>query len=179
MQGHTLLTARFTDNDRTTILAEWADNADTNTIRAQYISVDENDVNFKNLIKIYTLDQIEEDTIEYGKQIQKRIIDFHQKLIDSGEISTSAFQEKSDNTNYDKLFNFIFKFNSEYHDEGLFNMKLAVFEIEEISDCEDSGLKESIRTAKTPTELINIVSNSGLITQAENKFGSDIDSESA
>ena len=179
MENHTLRSARFTNNIRSTIVAEWVDDNDPNIIRESYMTVDENSVKFKKLLEIYTLDQIEEATVEYGKLMQKRITDFHQQLIDGGQVSTSAVQENSDNTNYDMLFDFMFKFNPEYHDEGLFNMKLAVFEIEEISDCEDSELKESIRTAETPIELMNIVSNSGLINQAENKFGSDPDSGSA
>ena len=179
MENHTLRSARFTNNIRSTIVAEWVDDNNPSIIRESYMTVDENSVKFKKLLEIYTLDQIEEATVEYGKQMQKRIADFHQQLIDSGQVSTSTVEENSDNTNYDKLFDFIFKFNPEYHDEGLFNMKLAVFEIEEISDCEDLELKESIRTAETPIELMNIVSNSGLVVQAVNKFGSDPDSESA
>ena len=179
MENHTLRSARFTNNIRSTIVAEWVDDNDPNIIRESYMTVDENSVKFKKLLEIYTLDQIEEATVEYGKSMQKAITDFHQQLIDGGQISTSAVEENSDNTNYDKLFHFIFKFNPEYHDEGLFNLKLAVFEIEEISDCEDSELKESIRTAESPIELINIVSNSGLVAPAGYKFGYGPDSESA
>ena len=171
MENHTLRSARFTNNIRSTIVTEWVDDNDPNIIRESYMTVDENNVKFKKLLEIYTLDQIEEATVEYGKQMQKRIIDFHQQLIDGGQASVSE-----DSTNYNMFFDFIFSFNPEFHDEGLFDMKLAIFEIEEISDCEDSELKESIRTAETPIELINIVSNSGLINQAGNKFGSDPDS---
>ena len=42
MQGHTLLNARFLDNDRTTILAEWQDDADKTLVRNQYMEAKDN-----------------------------------------------------------------------------------------------------------------------------------------
>lgn len=179
MENHTLRSARFTNNIRSTIVAEWVDDNDPNIIRESYMTVDENSVKFKKLLEIYTLDQIEEATVEYGKEMQKRITDFHQRLIDSRQVSTVEQRKEEMAVAYEKLFDFIFSFNPEFHDEGLFNMKLAIFEIEEISDCEDSELKESIRTAETPIELLNIVCNSGLITPADRRLYSDPDSESA
>ena len=134
MENHTLRSARFTNNIRSTIVAQWVDDNDPNIIRESYMTVDENNVKFKKLLEIYTLDQIEEDTVEYGKQMQKAITDFHQRLIDSRQVSTVEQRKEEMAVAYEKLFDFIFSFNPEFHDEGLFNMKLAIFEIEEISD---------------------------------------------
>ena len=59
MENHTLRSARFTNNIRSTIVAEWVDDNDPSIIRESYMTVDENNVKFKNLLEIYTLDQIE------------------------------------------------------------------------------------------------------------------------
>ena len=177
MENHTLRSARFTNNIRSTIVAEWVDDNNPSIIRESYMTVDENSVKFKKLLEIYTLDQIEEATVEYGKLMQKRITDFHQQLIDSGQVSS---QEKplslNDPDHFDTwsgmLFDFVFRFDPERDEEALFNLKLSVFETDEIYDSEDSELKESIRTAKSPLELVNIIFNSGL-------FDSNLGSESA
>ena len=36
MQGHSLLNARFVNDERTTILAEWIDDSDETVIRKKY-----------------------------------------------------------------------------------------------------------------------------------------------
>ena len=45
MENHTLRSARFTNNIRSTIVAEWVDDNDPSIIRESYMTVDENNVN--------------------------------------------------------------------------------------------------------------------------------------
>ena len=164
MENHTLKYARFTDNARTTILALWADNNNPNILRESFMAVDETNVKFKNLLKIYTLDQIEEDTIEFGKQIREDIVAFHKQLIEDGQVSTPNNVEDNGARVNEDLIEFVCKYNEKQdeHSESLFELKLAIFDIEEIADSSDDTLKESIRVAKTPYELICVLAESGL-----------------
>ena len=164
MENHTLKSARFTDNARTTILALWADNNNPNILRESFMAVDETNVKFKNLLKIYTLDQIEEDTIEFGKQIREDIVAFHKQLIEDGQVSTPNNVEDNGARVNEDLIEFVCKYNEKQdeHSESLFELKLAIFDIEEIANSSDDTFKESIRVAKTPYELICVLAESGL-----------------
>ena len=132
MENHTLKSARFTDNARTTILALWADNNNPNILRESFMAVDETNVKFKNLLKIYTLDQIEEDTIEFGKQIREDIVAFHKQLIEDGQVSTPNNVEDNGARVNEDLIEFVCKYNEKQdeHSESLFELKLAIFDIE-------------------------------------------------
>ena len=166
MENHTLKSARFTDNARTTIVASWTDNDNPNTVRESYMVVDETNAKFKNLLKIYTLDQIEEDTEEYGKREQENIIAFHKRLIENGQASTTNNVEDNGARVNEDLIEFVCKYNEKQdeHSESLFELKLAIFDMEEIAESSDDTLKESIRVAKTPYELICVLAESGLFS---------------
>lgn len=166
MQGHTLLSARFTNNDRTTIVAEWADNADTNTIRTQYMEADYDNVQYKELLNHIDLDVIHENTIKYYKNANRNIIKYMEKIyktsqspllndkpvIEIGEnMSTNNMSEVM------KLIPTILfgDFNSEKYSESLFNLKLAIFELDFIKQSQSRKIKSEIRKAKTPIEILN------------------------
>ena len=60
MQGHTLLNARFLNNARTTILAEWLDDTDKETVRNQYMEAKDNNRQYEELLNHTTIDDIYE-----------------------------------------------------------------------------------------------------------------------
>ena len=67
MQGHTLLNARFLNNDRTTLLAEWKDNNDETVIRNQYMEAKDNNAQYRELLNHTTLEDIYEYTVNYER----------------------------------------------------------------------------------------------------------------
>ena len=80
MKDHTLIYARFMNNDRTTIQAQWSDNDDPGTIRETYIIADESDVEYERLLNLIDLDEIHENTVKYYKKANKDIIKYMEKV---------------------------------------------------------------------------------------------------
>ena len=80
MKDHTLIYARFMNNERTTIQAQWSDNDDPGTIRETYIIADESDVEYERLLNLIDLDEIHENTVKYYKKANKDIIKYMDKV---------------------------------------------------------------------------------------------------
>ena len=80
MKDHTLIYARFMNNDRTTIQAQWSDNDNPETIRETYIMADESDVEYERLLNLIDLDEIHENTVKYYKKANKDIIKYMEKV---------------------------------------------------------------------------------------------------
>ena len=166
MHGHKLYSARFTNNNRSTILVEWQSHK-TGALRETHVSVSERDGMFKHLMTLTNLDQIEKNTVEFGKQQKEFIKEYYKQVIEA-EIEKSKTEARGGEIVYDDLIKFVFKYNPEKDDEVLFDLKLAIFDMDEITlDSSQNELKESIRTAKTPFELICILAESGLFENAQ------------
>jgi len=167
MHGHKLYSARFTNNQRSTILVQWQSHK-TGALRETHVSVSERDNMFKHLMTLTNLDQIEKNTVEYGKQQTAFIKEYYKNVVERGyknrtQTIDGAFV-------YEDILNFIFKFDPEKNDEILFDLKLGIFDMEEITmDDSQTELKESIRTAKTPIELIYLLAESGLFPNMPKK----------
>lgn len=167
MHGHKLKTARFTNNQRSAIVAEWTD-LKTDEVRENVISVSERNNQFKYLMTLTNLDKIEKNTIEYGKRQTAFIKEYYKNVVEQG------YKDRTQTIDgalvYEDILNFIFKFDSEKDDEILFDLKLGIFDMEEITMNESqTELKESIRTAKTPIELIYLLAESGLFPNMPKK----------
>ena len=80
MKDHTLIYARFMNNERTTIQAQWSDNDNPETIRETYIMADESDVEYERLLNLIDLDEIHENTVKYYKKANKDIIKYMEKV---------------------------------------------------------------------------------------------------
>lgn len=171
MHGHKLKTARFTSNQRSAIVAEWID-LKTDVVRENTISVSENNNQFKYLMTLTNLDKVEKNTIEYGKRMLERARTFWKQIHDQ-EVARDFKQSRSGDIVYDNTINFILKFdaNDPEQEEKLFDLKLTIFDMEEITmDNSQTELKESIRTAKTPMELVYLLADSGLFPNMPKKI---------
>ena len=174
MQGHNLLTARFTNNARTTIFAEWQDAENPSVIRAQYMEAKENNVQFKELLKHMDLSVIHQNTKDYYKKANKRILKHMEKVYKetgstivqvSGITRDSTHVELSENIskeNMSSLMKIIPRllfddFDSKKYMEALFNLKIGIFELDFVKRSENRILKSKIRKAKTPLEVLNEV----------------------
>lgn len=167
MHGHKLYSARFTNNQRTTIMVQWQSHK-TGALRETHVSVSERDNMFKHLMTLTNLDQIEKNTVEYGKQQTAFIKEYYKNVIEQGYKDRT--QGRDGALVYEDILNFIFKFDPEKDDEILFDLKLGIFDMEEITMEESqTELKESIRIAKTPMELFYILADSGLFPNMPRK----------
>tara|TARA_Y100001937_G_C7101134_1_gene322590 strand:- start:486 stop:1058 length:573 start_codon:yes stop_codon:yes gene_type:complete len=166
MENHTLKFARFMNNSRTTIVAEWTDNENPGTIRETYISANETDVQYEKLLKLIDLDSIHENTVNFYKKANKDILAYMNRVhkissspllnpnnvIELGE--DISVQSMSDIFKF--LPNIFFnQFDSEKYSESLFTFKLSVFELDFMKKSTNRKVKSEIRKAKTPIEILN------------------------
>lgn len=181
MKNHTLIYARFMDNDRTTIQAQWSDNNDPGTIRETYIMADESDVEYERLLNLIDLDQIHENTVKFYKRANRDIMKYMEKVykkwvkesnkslevITKSPITsdTNVFHVTTENMSGDSMtltLNLLVKilfedFNSEKYTESLFHFKLSLFELDFVKESNNRVLKSQMRKSKTPLELLNSV----------------------
>lgn len=169
MYGNKLKTARFANNNRSVIACEW-EIPGKNATKETFVTVSERDSQFKYLLTLTTLDKIEENTIQFAKNQVKFVEQFYKQIYENGQREMASARGGA--IVYDDILDFLFRFNPEedQDQEILFDLKLAVFEMEEITmDTSQNKLKESIRTAKSPLELINLLAKSKIFSKPPKK----------
>ena len=181
MKNHTLIYARFMDNERTTIQAQWSDNDNPETIRETYIMADESDVEYERLLNLIDLEQIHENTVKFYKRANRDIMKYMEKVYKkwlkesnkSIEVITKSaitadknvIDVTTENMSTDSMtliLNLLVKilfedFDSKKYTESLFNLKLSLFELDFVKKSNNRILKSQIRKSKTPLELMNSV----------------------
>jgi len=116
-----------------------------------YLKVDFNNQDFKDLIKEYDTDKIAESTIARNRNYAKQLSD----MIDTGIKSKTDVKQKVSIEEYiDSMLNF--NSSDKQSAEVLFALKVKVFENDKVKSCNDKDLKSSLRSAKTPVDLISI-----------------------
>ena len=166
MENHTLKFARFMNNDRTTIVAEWSDNQNPEIIRETYISANETDVQYEKLLKLIDLDLIHENTVNFYKKANKEILAYMnrvQKISNSPLLNANNIVELGENISVKSMSDifrflpnmFFTEFDSEKYSEALFTFKLSVFELDFMKKSKNRKVKSEIRKAKTPIEILN------------------------
>ena len=116
-----------------------------------YLKVDFNNQDFKDLIEEYDTDKIAASTIARNRQYAKQLSD----MIDQGiKSKTDVKQRVSIEEFIDSMLNF--NSSDKQSAEILFALKVKVFENDKVKSCNDKDLKSSLRSAKTPVDLISI-----------------------
>jgi len=126
----------------------------------QYIvPTDPDNKDYKALLKVYSIDKIEKNTIEYAERINEGV---KQILI---EANVPTKEESSEQTAEEIAYDLmLFLFSPEKIDpnanvdieEIIFNMKLLAFDMDQILDADDQ-LKEKIRNETNILKLIRLI----------------------
>lgn len=155
MQGHTLLNARFLNNDRTTLLAEWKDDSDEAVIRNQYMEAKDNNVQYKELLKHTNLDDIYEYTVNYERKYREG---YEQFVLGLAKKEGLIYEADLNPEFYSDIIKFVFeKDETVTLKEKLFLLKLKMFEdVEEIRKSKNAKLKSKLRKSKTAYEAIKV-----------------------
>ena len=153
MQGHTLLNARFLNNDRTTLLAEWKDNNDETVIRNQYMEAKDNNAQYRELLNHTTLDDIYEYTVNYERDYREGYEKFVLALAKKEGL---VYEADLNPEFYSDIVKFIFEGDETGTlKEKLFLLKLKMFEdVEAIRKSKNVRLKSKLRKSKTAYEAI-------------------------
>ncbi len=116
-----------------------------------YLKVDFKNQDFKDLIEEYDTDKIAASTIARNRQYAKQLSD----MIDQGIKSKTDVKQRVSVEEYiDSMLNF--NSSDKQSAEILFALKVKVFENDKVKSCNDKDLKSSLRSAKTPVDLISI-----------------------
>lgn len=148
MNNHKLLSANFTDNEKTNIETIWEVPGE-DIPYVSHIEAVETDLQFQDLLSNITLDEIHENTYKYiraqREEFEAAVINIAEKegLVESAE--------KVDQIEF--LMNII---NDDLGEdkEKLFKFKLVLFDSEEVKNSKDRNAKTELRKAKTLLEAI-------------------------
>ena len=143
------------------IIEAYYANSENNTIEVIYkqgekainhfLRVDYKNQDFKDLIEEYDTDKIAASTIARNRQYAKQLSD----MVDQGLKSKTDVKQRVSVEEYiDSMLNF--NSSDKQSAEILFALKVKVFENDKVKSCNDKDLKSSLRSAKTPVDLISI-----------------------
>ena len=153
MKDHDLLTAHFTDNERTNICSLWV-SKETSEIHEMHIEAKDGDHWYEDLITHVSLDDIHENTYKF---MQEQSADFQNTVIDIAKKNGWIYNLDDLSTEvYKAVVKSIFldDFDPDEHKEQLFFLKMELFETEMIKSCKDRELKKELRLA---TDLISCI----------------------
>lgn len=152
MEHWELISARFTNSEKTTIEAVYNDKSDDNNPFAFIIEAKEDDVNYQNLLKDISEDQLHENTYKYiieeRKTFEEAVLTIAKK---EGMIEDTRKQD-----DLEVLMRCIKLHGNDK--EFLFKLKLAVFELDEIKENTDRSLKSQLRKAETVAGVLEAFS---------------------
>ena len=143
------------------IIEAYYANSENNTIEVIYkqgekainhfLRVDYKNQDFKDLIEEYDTDKIAASTIARNRLYAKQLSD----MVDQGIKSKTDVKQRVSVEEYiDSMLNF--NSSDKQSAEILFALKVKVFENDKVKSCNDKDLKSSLRSAKTPVDLISI-----------------------
>lgn len=153
MNGLNFLTARFTNNDRTTLEALWED-SERNQIATYHEAID-GDAAWEEIKQHISIDAIHENTYNYIKASQEA---YKQQILAYAKQDGLLYDIKGTDTSvYKVLVEKLFEpFDPEANKEDLFLIKLQIFEQDAIKKSKDRKKKSDLRKAKTITEAIRL-----------------------
>lgn len=145
--------ARFLSSNKNWIEAIWL-NTDDNTYEDVIIETNLESSDYKKLLDQFTTDEISTMTNEYSKEESDNFIQLVKEIAeDHGLIYDPDAVDGKDRLVIDHIF------TPPEGDDGtdlLFNIKLKIFEMQEVIDSTDAELKKALREAKTPIEAFYI-----------------------
>ena len=141
--------AYFIDNERQNVEI-LATNEDKTKVFPTIIPFDENNDMFKALKTVMSIDELHENT--YNKKKEERKL-FEEQVIRIAKKDGLVFDEFKLDT---KFFPTLVKAITENVDneDHLFALKLALFEIDEIRDSDNTELKSKIRKGKSKIDVM-------------------------
>ena len=160
-------TARFTDNERTTIevMLSMPENP-AGEVTAFYLQVDETHPDFQDLMKVTTIPNIHTYTDGWIKDtretFKKEVLDIAKRegIIKTDNVEVKEIEVKE---SLDSLIKRIFVEEVDYENEDIkeqmFRAKLAAFELPHVKSSNDKDLKTKLRKAETIKEVFKVLSH--------------------
>jgi hypothetical protein len=146
MKNHKFITAHFINNEKTTVLAQWAGPKDI--IIETVTETEEGNLDWEEILKHVTLDKIYENTVNNNRENR---LAFENTIKSIAESEGLTVQSMLQDDVFDVVINTI---TAEIDEESLFKFKLKLFDIPAVVESKSRKIKADIRKAKTITEAI-------------------------
>jgi len=145
--------ARFLSSNKNWIEALWL-NTDDNTYEEVVIETDLQNKDYVKLLEQYTTDEISTMTDQYAKEEAENFKQFVKEMAEEyGLIYDPAAADQKEHLDLDQIFE---PTDDDAGVDLLFNIKLKIFELEQVLESEDADSKKALREAKTPLEAFYI-----------------------
>ena len=145
-----LIGAYFIDEDRKNIEVLTTSDEDKKQVIPTIMPFDENNIMFKELMSVITVDDLHENTYQKKKEEQKI---FETKVIEIAKRDGLVIDgERVDQNSFQKLVKAIFEQGN--NEDHLFALKLALFELPEIRDSKNEELKKKLRQSKNKIDTL-------------------------
>ena len=146
-----LIGAYFIDDDRKNIEV-LTTSEDKKQIIPFILPFDENNISFKELTSVITVDDLHENTYQKKKDEQKI---FEQKVMEIAKKDGLLLDDtKIDSKSYNKLVQAIFEQGE--NEDQLFALKIALFELPNIRDSKNDELKKKLRQSKNKIDTLKV-----------------------
>lgn len=156
MEGHRLITARFTDNAKRVVEALWAPiDQDNSDVVATICIAEESDALWQQLLSHITIDEIHENTALYIRQFQAEMLDVVSQIAkrEGWVYNIDLYHSEI----YKAIVNVLsIDFDAEKHKEQLFMLKLQLFEQDFVKNNTNKELKKKLRKAATILEAMKV-----------------------
>lgn len=140
-----ILEAYFTNTDNTSIEVIYQDGKKR---ISHYLAKDMTHPDFKDLILEYPMDKIEENTIQKNKAVSKHLNRAVENRIKSSSANKVDYVEC--------VRDCVLNYKSKDHADFLFDLKLDIFELPLVKNHKDVVMKQRIRLAKSPLEVLSV-----------------------
>jgi len=147
-----IYTAHYISNEQETIEVLLG-TEETAVFESMIIPYDPTEENCKAVLGVINEDQLMENTYMKRKAEHQGMIDFAVSIAKADGVDLDPVLLESDNGYWSKFVQSLF--NDDVNEDHLFALKLALFENENVRECEDKELKADLRQGKTKAEVLS------------------------
>lgn len=139
------VTARFTDQEKKFIQTTWKDKKQD--LHTYGIELNPEHPHYMQLLDLISLDEIHENTVNHFRKERQIFEEAVYTIAKRDGLIAEALTEQSKNK-YEALVKSVFvEYDEEKDKEDLFNLKLALFELDQVRKSDNRELKAKLRKA--------------------------------
>ena len=158
MENHDFVTARFTNNDRTTVTARWMSKTEKDKngepiYRVENALADPDNPIYKKILEYVSEDLLHENTVNWARAQREG----YDNMVEAIAIRNGDLTDFGDDTQLAEKIMEITDKDHEVDNEKLFKFKLSLFDSPRINNSKDRNKKAALRKAKSYREVIQAV----------------------
>lgn len=158
MENHDFVTARFTNNDRTTVMARWMSKTEKDKngepiYRVENALADPDNPIYKKILEYVSEDLLHENTVNWARAQREG----YDNMVEAIAVRNGDLTDFGDDTQLAEKIMEITDKDYDVDNEKLFKFKLSLFDSPKINNSKDRNKKAALRKAKSYREVIQAV----------------------